>query len=58
MLFTDFKGAFNSVSHDILFKKLSNKGMSEGTINLIKYLYRTVAFLENDQLWILGRGLP
>ena len=32
--------------------------MSNGTINLIKYLYRTTAFKENDQLWILGKGLP
>ena len=44
LLFIDFKGAFNSVNHDILFKKLRKKGLSEGTINLIKYLYRTIAF--------------
>ena len=58
MLFIDFKGAFNSVNHDILFRKLRFKGLSEGTINLIKFFYRTIAFEEMDQLWILGKGLP
>ena len=46
LFFIDFKGAFNSVNHDILFIKLRRKGLSEGTINLIKYFHRTIAFEE------------
>ena len=40
LLFIDFKGAFNSVNHDILFEKLRKKGLSEGTINMIRFFYK------------------
>ena len=38
-LFLDFKGAFNSVNHGLLWYKLSKCGISSKIINILKYLY-------------------
>lgn len=39
VLFVDLKSAFSSVSHQLLWKKLNNIGVSSKFINLIKYMY-------------------
>ncbi len=39
IFFIDFKAAYDMVSHDILFEKLINKGLSEVVVNTIKLIY-------------------
>ena len=48
LLFIDFKGAYNGVNHEILARKLRKKGIGNGTINLIKFYFNTIAFKEDD----------
>ena len=44
LFFIDFKGAYNGVNHEILYKKLKKKGINQGTTNLIKFYFNEIAF--------------
>ena len=58
MFFIDFKGAYNGINHELLYEKLKKRGISKGTLNMIKYYFNTIAFKEKDKIWKLGKGLP
>ena len=45
--FIDFKGSYNGVNHELLFEKVKKRGVSTGSINLIKFYYNNIAFQEN-----------
>ena len=42
LFFIDFKGAYNGIDHNILFKKLRKKGIKNSTINLIKLYFKSI----------------
>ena len=44
MFFIDFKGAYNGINHELLYEKLKKRGISKGTLNMIKYYFNTIAF--------------
>lgn len=44
ILFIDFKAAFDRVDHGILFSKLSETGVKEKTLNIMKLLYNSYHF--------------
>lgn len=52
-MFIDFKSAFDSISHDILFKKLKQLDIPEETINLIKFIYSKTRIFEQK----IGKGV-
>ena len=39
-LFVDLKSAFDTVNHEILFKKMRDLNISEPLVNTIEWLYR------------------
>lgn len=43
IFFIDFKSAFDSISHNILFQKLEKLGISKEIINSIKILYQNTS---------------
>jgi putative lipoic acid-binding regulatory protein len=43
-VFVDFKAAFDSVRHEILYEKLEQAGIDSMTINRIKFLYNNAYF--------------
>ena len=51
LFFIDFKGAFNGVDHKILYEKIKNKGLENSSLNLIKFYFNQLAFIEDNQSW-------
>ena len=58
ILFIDFKGAYNSINHQTLWKKLKDMGVGKNTIQLIKFMFENLAFWDGNNLWQQGQGLP
>jgi hypothetical protein len=59
VLFIDLKAAFDSVSHEILFRKLESLGLREDLLNLIKFIY-SLAFTklsEDSHAIPINRGV-
>ena len=52
VLFIDFRKAYDSINHELLWEKLLDRGYSTSTIALIKRIYKAVNF--NGEY--LGRG--
>jgi hypothetical protein len=59
ILFIDFKQAFDSVDHKILFEKLLKFGYSEELVNTIKFLYSNyrLKFSETNDSINVNRGV-
>ena len=49
-LFIDFKGAFNSVDHELLWKKLRKIGLSSRFINILRSIYSKAKIKISDNL--------
>ena len=59
VLFVDFKAAFDSVDHELLFEKLRRYDISEDTIGKIKllYSYAHTKMNENDEPIPINMGV-
>lgn len=44
VVFVDFKAAFDSVNHGLLYEKLERAGIEETTVNRVKFLYNNAYF--------------
>ena len=44
VLFIDFRKAYDSINHELLWEKLLDRGYSTSTIALIKRIYKAVNF--------------
>ena len=51
----DFRGAFDSIKHDCIWKTLEKMNVGSGLINHLKVLYREAVFSIMEQLQI---GFP
>jgi len=56
--FIDFKAAFDSVNHTLLYRKLENAGLDQITIDRIKFLFNSNYFTLNKHKGPLNKGVP
>ena len=56
-LFIDLKSAFDTVSHEILFKKMRDLNISIPLVDTIEWLYKQTAFRVNDKDIQIGAGV-
>jgi len=56
-LFIDLKSAFDSVNHQILFRKMRELDISESLICTIEWLYNQTAIRANDKDLYIGTGV-
>ena len=56
--FIDFKAAFDSIDHSILFNKLLNSGLDQITLNRIKLIFNSGQSLVGENQVHLNKGVP
>ena len=58
VIFFDFKSAFDLVDHDILLHKVNLLGLSEQTVNIIRFCLNNSFIKIGEKIHKLNRGVP